>query len=529
MSAPLALQKNQLLAERYRLLRRLGFGAIGEVWAARNETIGREVALKLVRPRARSFAGSLEAYEKGVRESGKLRHPCILELLDLLHVEGAPAVVIPLLDAEKLNAALVRRTKLDVGSSLRLVGELARALAYAHEQGVFHGRVAPANVLLHKDARGQITPILVDFGVARFVDPAHAPNVETATSLEMFGELAYLSPEQATFDRDVDGRSDVWALGVLLQHCLVGEAPFRARRLADLRAEHGKPTRPLTEIDPTVDPELAELCRLTLIRARTSRLSARDLANRIDAILRRVPGDWPELAPDLRLAQRLDAPLTPPTPAARVDASPKPPAAIATSVTTTPKPAPVAAAVAAITSTPQPGPALERSPAPPPVKPIAPVTMAAIAPSTPLAPIATPAPAPVRLATELDSFLVPVQPPPRPPHAPPPRVDATPRTEAASALPYVGPIFPATPVLAAPTAWAPVTPQPTAYGDFDPEEDWARAQRSGRRRRWLVVLVGMLALAAGITLLVVKQVQDAEPKAPPATTGEPLKLLPKPH
>lgn len=548
MSATLALQKNQLLADKYRLARRLGFGAIGEVWIARNEATGRDVAIKFVRPRGRA-SGTIAAFERGVRESGKLRHPCVAELLDLFAIDGTPCVVTPLLEAEKLNALLARRGKLNVGASLRLVGELARALAYAHEHGVVHGRVAPANVLLHRDPRGQTTPILVDFGVARFVDPATPPTVETATSLEMFGELAYLSPEQAAFERDVDGRSDVWALGVLLHHCLVGEAPFRSRRLVELRAEIERPHPTPTEIDPTLDPEIGELCKRTLARARGSRISARDLGIRIDALLARITDEWAELAPDRRLSDRLDAkPLSPPhaEAAAALTTTPKPAAQLAAS--TTPKPSPTASRLA----TPTPGIAIERaqSPAPPPTAPATPV--AAVTPSAPIAPVAAIAPpaaptAPIAPAARIapaaptaptaparaiapatpfipieieSSFLEAI--PPRPP----PRAIESASLFGAPAPERLRSGSPFDlPAIVAPSAAPPAATKLLALDDFDPEEEWERMRRSARRRRILGAVAIVIALGAAAAALVVRSLNEAD-KVRPEPTGEPLKLLP---
>jgi serine/threonine-protein kinase len=539
-SAPLALQKNRVLEGKYRLARRLGYGAIGEVWVARNETIDREVAMKFVRPRMRTSPSAIEAFRRGARESGKLRHPCVLELLDLVEIDGMPCVVTALLDPEKLTTALARRGKSNVGGALRLVHELARTLAFAHEQGVVHGRVSPTNVLLHRDPRGPIVPTLMDFGVARLVDPAAPPNAETATSLEMFGDLAYLSPEQAAFERDVDARSDVWALGVTLHHLIVGEPPFRARRLVDLRDEQKKPVPLLHELDSKIDPGVDEICKLALARPRKERIGARELADRVEALLRRIPDEWAELAADTKLAERLDAPST--SSVSRIEA-PKSAGVIATM---TPK---SVGAMAAAPMATIPGlMAAVASPVPPPVAPSpAPPQVAAPSPPPPVAasptpiatsPIASPPPAPQPA----------IAPAPAPAPTPPPKPQAPAVTNpfaASTAAPIASPIaapfapLPATPpakpvergspfgfapIVAAP-AIAPAPSSTIATDDFDPMSEWARSKQKARRRRVFVLFGVVVALGAGAAFFATRAATETEqPKPQPSAEG--LKLLP---
>src|SRR5206468_2605850 len=130
-----------------------------------------------------------------------------------------------------------RVESLPTGTAVRIVAELARALATAHERKLPHLRIEPANVLLHRVARGpkrlDVVPKLVDFGIARLVQlaPARARRID-----DLLGPIAYLSPEQTRDDEVLDARSDVWALGVLLYHCTVGTPPFQAKTLDELVA-----------------------------------------------------------------------------------------------------------------------------------------------------------------------------------------------------------------------------------------------------------------------------------------------------
>ncbi len=533
MSAPLALQKNRLIDGKYRLARRIGYGAIGEVWVARNETIDRDVAMKFLRPRARTQPAAIEAFKRGARESGRLRHPCVLELLDLLDVDGMPCVVTALLEAEKLGTVLARRGKLNVGAALRLAHELARALAFAHEQGVVHGRVSPANVLLHRDPRGAIVPTLMDFGVARLVDLAAPPSLETATSIEMFGELAYLSPEQVAFERDVDGRSDVFALGVLLHHAIAGEPPFRARKLAELREEQRRDLPRLHELDPRIDAGVDELCAAALVRARGSRIAARAFAERAATLLQRIPDEWVELAAEAKLAERLDAPLP-----GNVEAHPSRPSGATPIAALRTTPTPGKAAVEVAFATPAPARVVTQAIEPSPSPPAAAVTpspapasiVVAPSPPSPAPPVvAAPSPAPPA------AIASPAPAPQGASHAAVVNPFATPAIASSGARLADSPLFapsvsprvvaaPSAPLLAPTPAPAPV---PVSVDAFDPEAEWAAAQRGKRGRRALVIVGVVLVMGAVGALLATRAPTPEKPK--PQPTEEGLKLLPAPR
>jgi serine/threonine protein kinase len=306
-----------VIAKSYRLVRRIGAGELGEVWVARHEKIGREVAIKFIVPAWPIGKSSLEAFVRAAKASGRLQVPSIVEMLDSGEMNGVPYVVTALLDAEKLDDLVARKQRLPVGTAVRIVAELAQGMATAHEQRLFHLRIEPANVLLHHP-RGKVIPTLIDFGISQLViDPEH---------LDRLGPLAYLAPEQID-GGDVDGRADVWALGVLLHHCIVGRTPSsattRPERSLEIPAEiREQAMAAVAQLTPP-DTPLAALVGDAMQPDRTRRPLMKIFARRARDMLKRLPDEWEALRTSLELAEHLESellmtvmpPKAPPAPA----------------------------------------------------------------------------------------------------------------------------------------------------------------------------------------------------------------------
>jgi len=308
------LTAGELVDRKYRLLKRLGSGALGEVWAARNETVEREVAIKFLVPAWSIAPRSLDAFFREAKSSGKIRHPSVVQFLDIGEIEDErkiPFVVMELLECEKLESLLAREKHLPVGTALRMISELAWALVAGHDRSLIHERIEPANVLLHRDLKGEIVPKLVDFGIARLVDDL-GPLSVTGSAHEALSPLAYLSPEQIHGDVELDGRADVYALGVLLHRVLVGRVPFEASDPEVLleQVEQGSPY--LEAFEPPLDAKVMNLVSDCLQRNRRLRPTMRVLAERADALLERIDPQWKRFGtlvsiPEDRTARKLEA------------------------------------------------------------------------------------------------------------------------------------------------------------------------------------------------------------------------------
>jgi serine/threonine-protein kinase len=221
------------LADRYVIERELGQGGMAVVYLARDVRYDRRVALKVLRPELAAMLGA-ERFHAEIRVTASLQHPHLVPLFESGEAAGLLYFVMPFIEGESLRDRLARERQLPVDEALELTREIADALAYAHSLGIVHRDIKPENVLL---AGGHA--VVTDFGIARAVSAAGSTRI-TATGLAV-GTPVYMSPEQATAEAQIDGRSDVYSLACVLYEMLAGEPPWTgltahavlARRLTD--------------------------------------------------------------------------------------------------------------------------------------------------------------------------------------------------------------------------------------------------------------------------------------------------------
>jgi eukaryotic-like serine/threonine-protein kinase len=206
------------LADRYRLDREIGAGGMATVYLAQDLRHSRAVALKVLRPELAAVIGA-ERFLAEIKLTANLQHPHILPLFDSGEADSYLFYVMPFVQGETLRDRLNREKQLPVADALRIAGEVASALDYAHRHGVVHRDIKPENILIHD---GQA--LVADFGIALAASKASGSRMtETGMSL---GTPHYMSPEQAMGEREITARSDVYALGAVLYEMLTGEPPF---------------------------------------------------------------------------------------------------------------------------------------------------------------------------------------------------------------------------------------------------------------------------------------------------------------
>jgi serine/threonine-protein kinase len=205
-------------ADRYRIERELGAGGMATVYLAQDLKHDRQVAIKVLRPELAAVIGA-ERFLSEIKTTANLQHPHILPLFDSGAADSFLFYVMPFIEGESLRDRLTREKQLPIADAVRIAGEVAGALDYAHRHNVIHRDIKPENILLH-DGRA----LVADFGIALAASKAGGTRMtETGMSL---GTPTYMSPEQAMGEREITARSDVYALGAMTYEMLLGEPPF---------------------------------------------------------------------------------------------------------------------------------------------------------------------------------------------------------------------------------------------------------------------------------------------------------------
>jgi len=245
------------LAERGLALdRELGRGGMAVVYRARDLRHDRLVAVKVLRT---DIPGGAERFVREIRVASPLVHPHIIPLYDSGAVDGVPYFVMPFIEGESLRVRLRREGRLPVADAVQIAGEVAEALEFAHGRGILHRDIKPENVLLQAGHA-----LVADFGVARALSGAAAEPPDTGERLTgpgfVIGTAEYMSPEQASGEREVDGRSDLYSLGCVLYEMLTGAPPFTGKSPREVMARRfGAPPRRVSELRPEISPGLDAL------------------------------------------------------------------------------------------------------------------------------------------------------------------------------------------------------------------------------------------------------------------------------
>jgi predicted ATPase/tRNA A-37 threonylcarbamoyl transferase component Bud32 len=253
------------LGDRYLLGGEIGAGGMATVYLADDLRHQRKVAIKVLRPELSAALGA-DRFLREITTTANLRHPHILPLYDSGAGDGILFYVMPFVEGESLRARLDREAQLPMEEALRIAGEIADALHYAHGRGVVHRDIKPENILL-EDGRA----IVADFGIASAVNSAGDRLTQTGLSV---GTPHYMSPEQASGGA-VDGRSDLYALGCLMYEMLAGTPPFTGPNAMAIMARHlADPVPRITTLRPTVSPAVNDAIERALAKNASDRFAS---------------------------------------------------------------------------------------------------------------------------------------------------------------------------------------------------------------------------------------------------------------
>ncbi len=270
------IAEGQIVAGKYRVERMLGRGGMGVVVAARHVSLDELVAIKLLLPEACLVAEAVARFEREARAAVRIKSEHVARVTDVGRTEsGVPYMVMEYLDGEDLSAWLRQRGPLPLELAVDFVLQACVAVADAHSVGIVHRDLKPSNLFCVRRSDGQLLVKVLDFGISKLTSPTQvdeaAPLAVTKTAAIM-GSPLYMSPEQVRSAKDVDVRSDIWSLGVVLYQLLTGTVPFAGEVFGDVAVKIATESAPLLSAQrPDVPPELDAVVQRCLAKPRDER------------------------------------------------------------------------------------------------------------------------------------------------------------------------------------------------------------------------------------------------------------------
>ncbi|HEX8683179.1 MAG TPA: protein kinase, partial [Ardenticatenaceae bacterium] len=267
---------------RYELRRKLGGGGSGAVYAAWDDNLEREVALKVMVPAPGAPPELLSRFHQEAILTARMNHPNIVPIYDVGEDEGLFYIAMRRLPGNTLGDMLGERGPLPQAEAIRVALPIAEALSYAHQRGIVHRDLKPANVLFDEEERA----LLADFGIAKALDTAAEGITVTGMTI---GTPAYMSPEQASGSA-VDHRSDIYSLGILLYQMVTGRPPYQGNAPTVMRAHLFETPTPPSELRPDLLPDLEKIILKAIAKRPDDRFgSVNEMLDSLRAVQRGEP------------------------------------------------------------------------------------------------------------------------------------------------------------------------------------------------------------------------------------------------
>src|SRR3954447_4989608 len=284
---PAVLAPDQHLGP-YRLIARVGAGGMGEVWRAEDTRLGRTVAIKVLPPSVLADVEATARLKREARTAAQLYHPSIATIHSIEQDGDQIFIVEEFVEGESLTN-VIKRGGLSESEICRIGRAVADALAEAHAKGIVPRDIKPDNIVVS----GNRVKVL-DFGIAKQVGVVGAPSSDTPTAFVtqqgmILGTIHYMSPEQA-LGKTIDGRTDVFSLGVVLYEMATGRRPFGGETITETMTQiiRDEPAEPVT-VNPGISPEMNEIIQRSLRKNAAERFSAAELVTALDAQIGRAP------------------------------------------------------------------------------------------------------------------------------------------------------------------------------------------------------------------------------------------------
>ena len=271
------METGQVIEGKYRITTLIGEGGMGAVYSGENIRIHRKVAIKVLHAAFTENKEVVSRFEREAQAAGRIGNDHIMEVLDLGTLEnGDLFLVMEFLDGEPLSSRVSSRGRLSPQEVAPLIRQALVGLGAAHQAGIIHRDLKPDNLfILHEKAGQKDFVKIIDFGISKF-QPMGGEMSMTRTGA-MMGTPYYMSPEQATGSRDIDARSDIYAMGVIMYECLTGAVPFDATTFNQLlfKIALSEPP-PLASVVPNMDPAFASIVAKAMARDVDHRFQSAD-------------------------------------------------------------------------------------------------------------------------------------------------------------------------------------------------------------------------------------------------------------
>ncbi|HVK67081.1 MAG TPA: serine/threonine-protein kinase [Polyangium sp.] len=269
----MSIAEGAIIGGKLRLERPLAKGGMGAVWVARHQLLDTDVAVKFMDVSIASNESLRLRFEREAKAAALIKSPHVVQVLDYGVEDGAPYIVMELLEGEDLGARLARSGRIDLVEAYRILEPLGKALRRAHDLGIVHRDLKPGNVFLSRSGDDEIVKVL-DFGIAKDVTIT-GPATSTSSGT-MLGSPAYMSPEQIRETKQVDQRSDLWSVGVILYEAITGRLPFdEAENIGKLLVTICTETAPPpSSIVPSLDPAVDRFFERALARDKIARFQS---------------------------------------------------------------------------------------------------------------------------------------------------------------------------------------------------------------------------------------------------------------
>jgi serine/threonine protein kinase len=276
-----------IIAGKYRLERPLARGGMGAVWVGKHIELDSNVALKFMAPEYGTRPELRARFEREAKASALMKVANVVHVYDYGIEDDTPYLVMELLHGEDLATRLAREGRLSPAAMVRIVDQVCKGLRRAHEVGLIHRDLKPPNIFLTREGEEEIVKIL-DFGIAKSTAPGLVGKATKPGTL--VGSPHYMSPEQVRENQELDHRSDLWSVGIIIFQCLTGRLPFPGHEVGDVLVDICTEDIPVaSQIVPDLAPEVDRFLEHALMRERDERFqSARELAEAFAAIVGRV-------------------------------------------------------------------------------------------------------------------------------------------------------------------------------------------------------------------------------------------------